>query len=266
MLRRKGLRASGVFLCLFIGVIGPVSIAFGRADRLWERVPDLQKHVGASGWRSGGDLDHERGLGERLDVHFEEWAGGGGFVLVEGPEGGWTCREATPDEVEWMRQRDPTLPLHVITPLEVSQQQTGLRIILRATPQLEQFPQAKAAFLRAAQTWERLIRNPITIVLDVDFGPTRFGQPYPPRVIGSTRPQELTGNNVYPDVRSRLLQGASSPQERDVYTALPQEQVPTDLGRTSTIIAPSAVFAPLEPSLQSRIPMGSGVASEILPL
>jgi hypothetical protein len=94
-------------------------------------------------------------LGERLDVHFEEWAGGGGFVLVEGPEGGWTCREATPDEVEWMRQRDPTLPLHVITPLEVSQQQTGLRIILRMTPQLEQFPQAKAAFLRAAQTWER---------------------------------------------------------------------------------------------------------------
>ncbi len=242
MLRRKGLRASGVFLCLFIGVIGPVSIAFGRADRLWERVPDLQKHVGASGWRSGGDLDHERGLGERLDVHFEEWAGGGGFVLVEGPEGGWTCREATPDEVEWMRQRDPTLPLHVITPLEVSQQRTGLRIILRATPQLEQFPQAKAAFLRAAQTWERLIRNPITIVLDVDFGPTRFGQPYPPRVIGSTRPQELTGNNVYPDVRSRLLQGASSPQERDVYTALPQEQVPTDLGRTSTITAPSAVL------------------------
>jgi CSLREA domain-containing protein len=142
-----------------------------------------------------------------------------------------------------MRQRDPTLPLHVITPLEVSQQRTGLRIILRATPQLEQFPQAKAAFLRAAQTWERWIRNPITIVLDVDFGPTRFGQPYPPRVIGSTRSQEIIGN-VYPDVRSLLLQGASSPQERDVYTALPQEQVPTDLEETSTstIAAPSAVL------------------------
>jgi hypothetical protein len=42
-----------------------------------------------------------------------------------------------------MRQRDPTLPLHVITPLEVSQQQTGLRIILRATPQLEQFPRRR---------------------------------------------------------------------------------------------------------------------------
>jgi CSLREA domain-containing protein len=234
---RPWARALGVMALAWLLTVAPF------IDRPTGAVPDLQKHVGASGWRSGGDLDHERGLGERLDVHFEEWAGGGGFVLVEGPEGGWTCREATPDEVEWMRQRDPTLPLHVITPLKVSQQRTGLRIILRATPQLEQFPQAKAAFLRAAQTWERWIRNPITIVLDVDFGPTRFGQPYPPRVIGSTRSQELIGN-VYPDVRSLLLQGASSPQERNVYTALPQEQVPTDLEETSTstIAAPSAVL------------------------
>jgi hypothetical protein len=76
MLRRKGLRASGVFLCLFIGVIGPVSIAFGRADRLWERVPDLQKHVGASGWRSGA-ISITRGILENASM----------CTLKNGPEG-----------------------------------------------------------------------------------------------------------------------------------------------------------------------------------
>lgn len=169
---------------------------------------------------------------------------GGGFVLVQGEDGGYACREATPEEMLWIKQRDPDIPLHVITPLRVSQQQTGLRIILRGTPQLEQFPQAKAAFLRAAQTWERLIQNPITVVLDVDFGPTRFGRPYPPRVIGSTDPQEI-GGSVYSDVRSQLLAGASSSSERTIYTALPQGQVPTDLGATDRVEAPSAVFRAL---------------------
>lgn len=179
-------------------------------------------------------------LAEQLEAH----AAGGGFVLVEGADGEVVCREATPEEAAWMQRRDPTVPLHMISPLRTSQQQTGLRIILRATPQLEQFPQAKAAFLRAAQTWERLIRNPITIVLDVDFGPTRFGQPYPQGVIGSTRSQEIGSQNVYPDVRTQLLRGAS-PQETAVYNALPQGQVPTDLGPTAAVFAPSAVFRAL---------------------
>jgi hypothetical protein len=179
-------------------------------------------------------------LAEQLEAH----AAGGGFVLVEGPEGEIVCREATPEEAAWMRRRDPTVPLHVISPLRTNQQQTGLRIILRATPQLKQFPQAEAAFLRAAQTWERLIRNPITIVLDVDFGPTRFGQPYPPGVIGSTGPQLIGNQNGYPDVRTQLLRGAS-PQETAVYNALPQGQVPTDLGPTAAVVAPSAVLRAL---------------------
>lgn len=179
-------------------------------------------------------------LAEQLEAH----AAGGGFVLVEGPEGEIVCREATPEEAAWMQRRDPTVPLHVISPLRTNEQQTGLRIVLRATPQLEQFPQAKAAFLRAAQTWERLIRNPITIVLDVDFGPTRFGQPYPQGVIGSTRSQEIGSQNAYPDVRTQLLRGAS-PQETAVYNALPQGQVPTDLGPTAAVFAPSAVFRAL---------------------
>lgn len=167
-----------------------------------------------------------------------------GFVLVEGEGGQIVCREATPEEVQGMKRRDPAEPLHVISSLETNLQQTGLRIILRATSQLEQFPQAKAGFIRAAQTWERLIRNSITVVLDVDFGPTRFGEPYPEGVLGSTDSQQI-GGEIYSDVRSRLLEGASSSSEREIYTALPQSQVPTDLGPTQRVFAPSAVFRAL---------------------
>ncbi len=76
----------------------------------------------------------------------------------------------------------------------ITQQQpaplSGLKIVLRGTQQLEEFPQAKQAFLRAAATWERIIESPISIVLDVDFGPKNFDVPFPnDRIIGSTRSQ-----------------------------------------------------------------------------
>jgi len=224
--------ARWLFVVLALGAlrIGSLASATDRAAPL----SSLRKGAGVTPWSPDQDLT------ERLAAHEE----GGGFVLIQGDDGGYTCREATPEELLWMKQRDPNIPLRVITPLRASQQQTGLRIILRSTPQLDGFPQAKAAFLRAAQTWERLIQTPITVVIDVDFGPTRFGRPYPPRVIGSTNPQEI-GGSVYPDVRSRLLSGASSSSETTVYTALPQGQVPTDLGTTTTVFAPSAVFRAL---------------------
>jgi CSLREA domain-containing protein len=88
-----------------------------------------------------------------------------------------------------------------------------------------------------------MIRNPITIVLNVDFGPTWFGQPFSSDMVAVT--DREVREVAYPPVRSGLLQGASSPQERGVYDALPQEQVPTDLGQTSKVIAPSPVFRAL---------------------
>ena len=39
-------------------------------------------------------------------------------------------------------------------------------------------PTAKAAFTAAAAKWEALIQNPITVVIDVDFGTTHFGEPF----------------------------------------------------------------------------------------
>ncbi|MDW8256429.1 MAG: NF038122 family metalloprotease, partial [Acidobacteriota bacterium] len=226
---------------LVLNALGPGLLAWG-ADRsarshavrashfLISKTQDLIQHQ---------DFTQHQDLTEHLTAHGE----GGGFVIVQGEDGSATCREATPEELLQMRP-DPNVPLHVITPLQASQQQTGLRIILRGTPQLEQFPQAKAAFLRAAQTWERLIQSPITVVIDVDFGPTRFGRPFSPRTIGSAITQEV-GGSVYSGVRSQLLAGASSASETTIYTALPQGQVPTDLGATERILAPSAVFRAL---------------------
>jgi hypothetical protein len=145
-----------------------------------------------------------------------------------------------------MAKRAPQQALHVITPLaQHQQQQNGLRIILRATDQLEQFPEAKDAFLRAARAWEDVIATPITLVMDVDFGPTRFGEPYPaPNILGSTFGQ-LIGGDVYAEVRAKLIEGASSPEERALYEALPMGQVPTDLDNAVEIVGPSATFRTL---------------------
>lgn len=91
-----------------------------------------------------------------------------------------------------MVRHDPTQALHVITPTDPQEMQSGLRIILRATEQLERFPQAREGFIRAAQIWENVIASPITVVIDVDFGRTFFGMPYPdPNILGATLSQLL---------------------------------------------------------------------------
>ncbi|MGH9842574.1 MAG: NF038122 family metalloprotease, partial [Blastocatellia bacterium] len=172
-----------------------------------------------------------------------------GFVTEA--EGGQTvCRNATEEEARAMQQRDAEQPLRAInheeaTAFSPAQSQDGLKIILRGTPQLEQFPTAKAAFIRAAQRWESLIQTPITIVIDVDYGPTRFGQPYRSGVLGSTIEQEIGGPTNYPGVRAALIERASNAQEAALYNALPQSQLPTDIGASTGVFGPSAVFRAL---------------------
>jgi len=121
----------------------------------------------------------------------------------------------------------------------------GLTIILRGTPQLDSFPQAKAAFLTAAARWESLIATPITIVVDVDFGPTFFGSPFGPGVIGATDTQSLIGGGIYDDVRLGLGQGASSAREVHLYERFPTGSILTDLGQTDFVASPSADFRAL---------------------
>ena len=170
----------------------------------------------------------------------------GGDFIIEGTTEGAACREATLEESKALAQRDQLAPLHLISPVNqdgVSSQGAGLSIILRGTPQLENFPQAKQAFISAAQSWESLIQTPITVIIDVDFGATRFGVPYPnPNILGSTISQFIGASSVYPEVRSRLIAQAAGQRESEVYSGLPQSSVRTDIGTTSGLLAPSALF------------------------
>ena len=164
-----------------------------------------------------------------------------GFILFASTENEIGCRDVTTEDEQMLTRGDLSDMLHEISPprlLGVN----GLTITLRSTQQLESFPEAKNAFIRAAQTWEAIIANPISIIIDVDFGPTRFGTPYPQGVLGSTTSQALLNQQGYTSARSRLLANASSEQERTLYNALPTGLLPTDQGETNRLTAPSALL------------------------
>src|SRR2546421_8448394 len=118
------------------------------------------------------------------------------FTVYRNQEGETVCREATPAEIAQREQADlENLGLRRINHLEISEGKSSpsqssaasnLTIVLRATQQLQQNQAATAAFTRAAQNWENVIMSPITIFIDVDFGPTAFGQSWPSGVVGAT--------------------------------------------------------------------------------
>lgn len=123
------------------------------------------------------------------------------------------------------------------------QQQQGLKITLRGTQQLEAFPAAKQAFLRAAARWEAIIQTPITIVIDVDFGPTIFGDPYPDaNTIGATAAQLLGLNNQFPAVRNVLISKAADARQAEIFSALPVLSLVTDLGTTANVAIDTPVL------------------------
>jgi hypothetical protein len=154
---------------------------------------------------------------------------------------GLGCRDASRAEIaELGAPRDPR-QLHVISAPQTNQT-NGLTIILRATEQLESNPTAKAAFLKAATMWESIIQTPITVVIDVDFGPLFFGQPFPAGTVGITNPQVLFAEPIYPALHGRLLDIANSKKKNDLYLSLPDIIVSTDKGDTQAIVAPSAMF------------------------
>src|SRR5215470_16400750 len=129
-------------------------------------------------------------------------------------------RNSSPEESVAIMRRDVTRELHTVTPPTL-QAASGLQIILRATPELEANAQAKAAFVRAADLWASRIQSPTTVIIDVDFGPTWFGDPFPKNVIGISNPQMLIALGHYFTVWDALQESASSTQERALYNALP---------------------------------------------
>src|SRR5262249_32888630 len=155
------------------------------------------------------------------------------------------CRTAGPDEAALFTRQIPESSLHVISPSHKGlrpEAVTGLQIVLRGTNQLHQFPQANAAFLRAAANGEAVIATPISIVIDVDFGPNDFGTPFPKDVLGATDPQVVSGGTIYSAVKNFLIADAPNPTDLALYNGLPTGNVPTDLGSTPRVSAPAATF------------------------
>src|SRR5215510_309625 len=165
------------------------------------------------------------------------------------------CRAATSRERKQMDAIDPeTLGLRPINHLRTIDKTQGIQtanaapnltIVLQATPQLQQNAAATTAFTRAAQNWEAIIKSPITIYIDVDYGSTRFGQPWPSGVIGST--STPSGSYPFQSVRTNLIaeaNGEGNAAKQGIFTSLPSNTVPTDVGdASSTDVADSSARA-----------------------
>jgi hypothetical protein len=187
---------------------------------------------------------------------FTVFSDGGAFIVYQGANGDTVCRDATKDETRALRSARSDAGLRQINHLKdeksavaganTVESATGLTIILQATAQLDANAQAKAAFIAAAAKWETLIKDPITIVIDVDFGTTFFGQPFSDaNILGATSTQQLFFDGNYTDVRNKLVNHASSPQELALYAALPTTSIPTDIGNTSTVVVASPILRAL---------------------
>ncbi len=165
------------------------------------------------------------------------------YTIVRTPEG-TSCRQMTSREYRQLGVQKRLVEMRAIsTRLPSVTQQAGLKIILRGTTQLDQSPEAKAAFQRAAAKWEGVIQDPITIVMDVDYGTTRFGTSYPPGVVGATDPSSLVLRDGYDELRAEaLLPSTTDPIQSAAYTALPAGSLPTDLGPTTSVTATSPQF------------------------
>lgn len=163
------------------------------------------------------------------------------FMVYQQKDGTVGCRVATPAEKQELDKINPS-GLHQINHLQPETDgpdattTPGLKIILDGTTQLESFPEAKAAFIRAAATWEAQVQDSITIIIRVDYGPTNFGQAWGANILGSTRDQSNNlGTNFYNNVRTKLIQNASSPAETTLYNQLPFNNVPTNLGGSASL-------------------------------
>ncbi len=161
------------------------------------------------------------------------------FTIYRDEQGQVVCRAATPDEIKARQSEDLNkLGLRQINHLELDKsvsaqapEATNLVIVLRATQQLQQNATASAAFTRAAQNWESVIKSPVTIYIDVDFGTTGFGQQFPANVLGGT--SAPSSGFPYQSVRTNLnaeAAGEGNATKQAIFSALPANAVPTDRG------------------------------------
>ena len=157
-------------------------------------------------------------------------------------EGRAICLSASEETARGIRQRDESGPFSVLLPESDPSRalRPGLKILLRATPRLQAATPAAEALKLAAARWETVIQTPLTIVVDVDFGPTLFGNGFDDDVVAATDAQVLGGNCLYPALRSTVTTGAYRPEQSALFDLLPVKGLPTDRGLSSGLVASSA--------------------------
>ena len=180
----------------------------------------------------------------------------GNYEVVVGPDGTFVCVPADAENTDGAQVASGPVNLTVLPSLNAPEQLGGLRIILRATDQLLERPDALLAFRRAAARWERAILTPITVIYDIDYGPTRFGSStYSPNTIASANSASafaFEGDSpaTVQQVVARMVErAADDPQLQALYNAIP-DPLP------STAIAADGSFKPIvrvvggQPTLQ----------------
>jgi len=188
-------------------------------------------------------------------------SGLGGFIetevvnktfLTELTKDGAISRQLDSEAATAFRVDKERAPLHAITdtPKQNVKQQAEPRPLilkLQGTTQLEGFPQAKAAFLRAAAKWEAILLGKpepqipaFQLPMDIDFGPTAFGFPFnQPTVLGVTNVP--VRKLIATSSRSDQFQSWSSTSPQvSVYSFLPYPWK-TDLGDTEHIDFPTSI-------------------------
>ena len=103
---------------------------------------------------------------------------------------------------------------------------------LRTTDQLESFPLAKAAFLRAAARWAEVIQLDAGVDVNLDFGPKQFGETFARSdTVAVTVVQSFTLNQIALTLPELLANNAVNEQQAAIINSLPALFVETDLGR-----------------------------------
>ncbi len=162
---------------------------------------------------------------------------GGIHILTELPDGSIGCDVASETLAAALRASDEragTVHLTVLPSLNrpgVSQ----FRIMIRATDQLLARPAALMAFRRAAARWERIIQTPITTMMDLDYGPNRFGTPYGANILGSTNSaQQFVAGSSSATIRDAIAARQTDPAKLALVTAIPSPTPSTVAGEAGT--------------------------------
>ena len=170
----------------------------------------------------------------------------GVHVLTAGPDGGVQCDATAEARIVAQARRGATARMTAV-PSTNPAGSTRFRIILRATDQLLAQPEALLSFRRAAARWERILQEDVTTVIDVDYGTTRFGDPYDRNTLGSTNSAFYLPNLSTAAFVNRLKAQTTDPQLIALYDAIPVPTPSTARGTNGEPLALQTLVGPLIP-------------------